>query len=666
MNTTIKTYATFLISLALSLSFLLSCSETPIGPGKTNPKPVRGSGWQSINPYPTAESFYDVDFVDSYVGWAVGENGIVFHTADGGKSWNRQARELDGVLNSVQFTSRDNGWAMRTRYIDSAGVTIIRTQDGGESWETLILPNIDFEILSFQLTADRVGYVAGTRGVILRTEDGGDTWKLLNQADSVIVSSLSFVDSKTGWAATSKVGFGDGYLGLTIVYTPTVLKTNDGGDSWVRINLPDDSLKLTQIYFLDDQRGWLSGYYNFLDQSIFFDFSTQDGGEHWTPLRGGQWRSQRMSFGNIQFLDEDRGWAADYNLSRTHDGGDTWDKIMPERIAGIHALDFIDHQEGWAVGSRGRILHTIDGGGEWREQSSSSRRPGRIVKFFDDSSGIGLDKLSLMHTSDAGKHWTSKPIDLENGIIGGAFFLDESNGWIFGSATKNDRNRGAIILKTIDGGASWNIQYHWDVTDYFTDSHVYDNLYGGAFLGDLFGWAVGANGALVRTSDGGLNWTVKTISDQTLFAVTFISPNEGWAAGNRGTVLHTQDGGESWTKQVTNTSSTLMDIEFTSATDGIAVGSSAVILKTSDGGANWRIVQTPIDPHYDLKDMEFADALNGWTCGAGIIYGTTNGGETWIKQFSNFQSAFNSLSFLDKNTGWVGGGALLHTTSGGW
>ena len=54
----------------------------------------------------------------------------------------------------------------------------------------------------------------------------------------------------------------------------------------------------------------------------------------------------------------------------TQDGGRTWTEIESDIWDNIRGLYFASDQEGWAVGDRGLITHTVNGGRTWEHQKS--------------------------------------------------------------------------------------------------------------------------------------------------------------------------------------------------------------------------------------------------------------------------------------------------------
>jgi photosystem II stability/assembly factor-like uncharacterized protein len=98
---------------------------------------------------------------------------------------------------------------------------------------------------------------------------------------------------------------------------------------------------------------------------------------------------------------------------------------------------------------------------------------------------------------------------------------------------------------------------------------------------------VGTEGLIQRTTDG-LSWLPqKTLIRWALNDVFFMGPLTGWAVGENGSILHTSDGGGTWSLQASGTKNVLLGVAFTSALTGWAVGFGGTILHTTDGGASW-------------------------------------------------------------------------------
>lgn len=89
-----------------------------------------GASWSLITLAGTPGTLRDIDFVDgTQVGWAVGNGGIIFYTADGGQSFTAQTSGVVADLFSVVAVSSDVAWV-------AGDNTILYTEDGGDTWQT--------------------------------------------------------------------------------------------------------------------------------------------------------------------------------------------------------------------------------------------------------------------------------------------------------------------------------------------------------------------------------------------------------------------------------------------------------------------------------------------------------------------------------------------------
>ncbi len=215
---------------------------------------------------------------------------------------------------------------------------------------------------------------------------------------------------------------------------------------------------------------------------------------------------------------------------------------------------------------------------------------------------------------------------------------------------------------------SWTVQ----------KSGTTDNLRHAYFIDANNGWAVGEGGAILKTTNGGGNWTTISVisNDPFLIDIFFLNSNTGWAAGDGG-IFKTTDGGTTWNQQ--NGPANLTKVFFINASKGWAVGGIdgtapvlGQIFLTSDGGQNWTEEKNS-GSWSRFYGVQFIDENNGWayTESNGLLIHCSDGGYGWQPQMSYGTSfSIKSFFFIDSNTGFVGGndgqsGSLLKTTDGG-
>jgi photosystem II stability/assembly factor-like uncharacterized protein len=174
------------------------------------------------------------------------------------------------------------------------------------------------------------------------------------------------------------------------------------------------------------------------------------------------------------------------------------------------------------------------------------------------------------------------------------------------------------------------------------------------------GTAVGAAGAIVRTTDGGSTWTQQSSGlNVDLYGVSFSSPNTGIVVGSSGAVLKTIDGGQNWIQLSVDITVQFRNVQMTSATTAYAIGAryydidntQGYVYKTTDGGATWNALAITAPGLYGIS---FVDSQTGWVSGwDGMIFKTTDGGATWTKQTSTIPNTEQvaKISFGDANHG---------------
>jgi len=297
-----------------------------------------------------------------------------------------------------------------------------------------------------------------------------------------------------------------------------------------------------------------------------------------------------------------------------------------EQDSGVEAelfgLCFVGRYEGWVVGAEGMVLHTTDGGETWVRQESGTTEDLYSVAFGTKEEGWAVGHYVVLHTTNGGRTWTTLPSWDERYM--GEFYdialVDPLNGWV-------GVDKGCILpLRNGAISVEGRRLLRWiDMTDV-------------DFLNADVGWCAGGRrsatgGGVYRTTNGGTNWAYKSF-DVPMRAIHFIDEEEGWAVGDDGALFRSLDGGASWEGQESGTDIVdLRDVFFVDDREGWAVGKGGLILKTFTAGGLWyrRIWNHPIlapetpDPGYrnfypDLNRVLFVNPLEGWIVGErGII-----------------------------------------------
>lgn len=294
----------------------------------------------------------------------------------------------------------------------------------------------------------------------------------------------------------------------------------------------------------------------------------------------------------LQFVDANNGWAVGDRgvIWHTSDGGTTWQQQQSTITCNLTGVFFIDAKRGWAVGgesrplqatTRGAILRTEDGGANWRAlpQSVLPRLAG--VKFFDHERGIAFGDCSSMSpsgvftTRDSGNTWQPLATDRAGSWLAGDF-LDADLGAVAGTAgSLANLNRHRVVHSPLAASSQRAFRAM-------------------KLVAPTGGWAVGDGGLIMTTHDAGRSWQTPTgespvaAADYFDFYAVAIVSSHIWVAGSPGSqVFHSSDNGRSWESLATGITTPLRALTFVDAMHGWAVGELGNILATTDGGHTW-------------------------------------------------------------------------------
>lgn len=242
------------------------------------------------------------------------------------------------------------------------------------------------------------------------------------------------------------------------------------------------------------------------------------------------------------------------------------------------------------------------------------------------------------------------------------YFVSENKGFIGGSS--------GTLLATVDGGKTWTKERSFTGDTirqiYFSDANT------GWLLCERDIFKLGANSPsyLLKTTDGGANWTqINFGGGRSRIAKIFFAKNGfGLAVGESGALFALQDDARTWKKNPSPIRYLMLDGAFTDDFHGSIVGGGGTILFTEDAGASWNQASVFGDKQAKLNSVFFINQKMGWTAGtAGKIYQTINGGKIWREQKSNVTDNLSDIFFSNTAEGWAVGddGTILHTKTAG-
>ena len=344
----------------------------------------------------------------------------------------------------------------------------------------MTLRKISMAALALVTLVATTGFTAGSRTPSWRLSDTGVTARF---------RGLAPVNDKVAWVAGS---------------AGTILRTVDGGRSWLRVDPPGTA----DLQFRDIEA---------------FD------ADHAVALTIGEGDQSR--------------------LYATADGGRSWTETFrnDDPAAFYDCVTFLDRRHGLAlsdpVGGKFRILATADGGRSWRVQPSTGMPEALAGEFAFAASGTGLvsadhfgagrawfatgggERARVFSTVNGGRTWRVTDSPVPSSASGGIFslaFRDPWHGIAVGGDFAAPETAPEAAATTRDGGRTWRT------------AKVVPGEYrsGAAWLGGNTALAVGPTGSDL-SRDGGRTWTE---FDGGSFDAVLCAAGACWASGEQGRV----------------------------------------------------------------------------------------------------------------------------------
>lgn len=303
---------------------------------------------------------------------------------------------------------------------------------------------------------------------------------------------------------------------------------NEKGFQWKKLKTEPYQGKQDDIYFVNENTGWYINGTGAL-------FHTKDGGDNWEKI----FEKKGSFFRTVAFIDDKIGFlgtvGTDYfpnvtdtiPLYKTVDGGKSWTPVAYEGpyVKGLCAIDIVKEPF---------INHGVTD-----------------YKYHIYAVGRVGSPANMIVSQDGGKTWTSKSLNKDCKMLFDIKMFDKNIGFACAASNEDISKSNAMILKTIDGGKSWNKVYQSD--------RPFETTWKVSFPTEKIGYVTIQSynpdpnikqQRIAKTTDGGDSWTeINLVEDAGAreFGIGFIDENHGFV-GTMNSGYETKDGGKSWQK----------------------------------------------------------------------------------------------------------------------
>ena len=602
-----------------------------------------------------AYSYMTVYMADSLTGWIGGFPGSILKTTDGGSSWHVQFSDSGQTgVTQIKFFGKVTGFA--TEILETSGA-LLKTTNGGDTWtvdsslstiaadSSFILYNPSFTTSGDTTTLSvwcwrNTGDTASAVGYIYSSTDNGNTWTHFKNFPVSERFIYGIVNPAPGTILLSS-----GH---------TIFRTINNGNTWQQYQVDSSgNYPIVSFRFMNPDTGYFiawNGQNNRQPTRIGWTF---DRGETWTidstqsPVVFTPYYTY-FATTSLGF-----GFGNNSSIFRSTDAGRTWQEEKFSSFAPLMDMYSAGGRIVVGAGDGGRLIVSNDSGITWQDLTPPTQIQLTFVKYITSNliAAIG-NGYELFLSSDSCKTWTKH--DMPSGLNVTIAFGDSLNCWI-----ADDSSR---IYHSNDLGGTWTVQKEFK----YPMSILDPSLYGISFFADSTGCAVGGNGFITATTNGGSTWVTRTSNTtKSLYGIFVASPRKAWAVGQSGTIITTSDAFNTWSAQTSPVTATLRSVIFADTLNGYILGDGGTILKTTDGGIAWKAQSSPAG---SLNAIKLLNASEGWVVAdSGKIFKTVDGGGHWLSQNTRVRSSLTSVDFVDGLHGVAVGadGVILVTKNGG-
>lgn len=254
------------------------------------------------------------------------------------------------------------------------------------------------------------------------------------------------------------------------------------------------------------------------------------------------------------------------------DGGQRWTQARVPVRSDLVAVRFISPRKGWAVGHDGVVLASDDGGVSWRKQLDGRQAAQALKALADTLAATQGDPRLIAELNRMAEQGADKPfLDI--------WFQDEGRGYAVGAF--------GLIFRTTDGGRTWQPWLH------HADNPGLFHLYAIDNIGDEV-FAVGEQGLLLKLDKSSGDFRALASPYKGSFFGITGNADTVLAYGLRGNLFRSTDGGGSWQKIETATLAGLTGGRMLASGEVVLVSQGGELLRSRDKGASFSRLTPPL------------------------------------------------------------------------
>jgi photosystem II stability/assembly factor-like uncharacterized protein len=248
------------------------------------------------------------------------------------------------------------------------------------------------------------------------------------------------------------------------------------------------------------------------------------------------------------------------------DGGATWKQAQVPVSSDLTAVYFADERNGWATGHDGVVLHSADGGDTWQLQLDGRKANALLVEALAQKVAAEPAAEAMKRLLTEAKRYQAEGPDKPFLDV---WFADENNGYVVGAYN--------LIFRTRDGGKTWESWFDRTANPKFFNLYAIRPAAGGLFI-------AGEGGLVLRLDAAGQRFdALPTPYNGSFFGVAD-AQGAVLVFGLRGTVLRSDDGGRNWTQVAAGLPATIVAAAQSAQHATLLADMGGRVAVTEDGG----------------------------------------------------------------------------------